>query len=342
MSELLKVLAERVGGTVLGDPSTVVTGVADIESAVEGDIVFAESSKLFADACHSKASAILARSGNESTSKAQIIVENPRLAYAQVLELFSPLGHRHVGVHHTSVIGEGSILGDNPSIGCNVSIGRNVSIGHNVWIYPFVFIGDNARIGDDCIIHPFVSIYDNVTMGDRVILHSSVVIGADGFGYISVDGKHYKIPQIGTVAIGDDVEIGANSCVDRARTGTTTVGSGTKIDNLVQVGHNVTIGTDCILASQAGVSGSVNMGDRVILTGQAGVKDHVTIGNDSVLAGRAAVMSDVEPGAFLSGYPARPHKENMKTLAAQARLPNMIKQIKELERRIAELEERQK
>ncbi|HEY3297110.1 MAG TPA: UDP-3-O-(3-hydroxymyristoyl)glucosamine N-acyltransferase, partial [Armatimonadota bacterium] len=308
--------------------------------AVEGDIVFAESPKLLEEASASKASAIISLPEIPDVGRPMILVQNPRLAFAKVLEVFSQMRKPETGIHPSSFIGAGTTIGSNPSIGFNVSIGCDVVIGDNVWIYPFVHIGDGAHIGDDCVVHPFVSIYDRASIGNRVIIHGGSVIGADGFGYTKAGDKHYKIPQIGTVMIGDDVEVGANVTIDRARTGVTRIGSGTKIDNLVQIGHNVNIGENCIVISQTGISGSVEIGDRVLITGQAGIKDHVKIGHDSVLAGRAGIMNDVDPGSFLSGYPARPHKESMKVFAAENRLPELVRTIKSMEKRIKELEER--
>ena len=342
LSLKVKDLAERIDGLVVGDSEIEISAASDVEDAVEGDIVFAEDAKHLKSAVASNASAVIALKDTPPSGKTMILVDKPRLAFAQVLEAFSPALRREPGIHPSAYIGEGSEIGENPSIGYNAYVGQNTRIGDNAFIYPFAYIGDGVVIGDNCVIHPFVSIYHDVILGNNVVIHSGSVIGADGFGYTKVGERHYKIPQIGTLVIGDDVEIGSNTSIDRARTGKTVIGNGTKIDNLVQIGHNVSVGENCIIVSQTGISGSANIGSRVIITGQAGLKDHISIGNDAVLAGRAGVFGDVAPGEFVSGYPARPHLENMKMLAAQRKLPDTMKQVKELEKRIAELEERLK
>lgn len=339
MGELLGRLAEYVGGEVIGDPDTCISGIADISDAIEGDLVFAESPKLLETAMRSSASAVIACNGADGAVKPMILVDDPRLAFAKALEVFSKELRGDPGIHPSSTVGECTSIAEDACIGANVHIGSNTTIGSNVYIFPSVFIGSNVQVGDNCVLHPFVSIYDGVTIGSNVIVHSGSIIGSDGFGYTKVGDKHYKIPQIGTVTIGDDVEIGANCTIDRARTGRTTIGTGTKIDNLVHIAHNVSIGENCIIIALTGISGSVEIGDRVILTGQAGIKDHISIGSDAIVAGRAGVFGNIEPGAFVSGYPARPHKEQMRVQAAQMRLPELLRQIKKMEQRIGQLEE---
>lgn len=336
----LQKLAELIDGEVVGDPCVTVCGAADISDAHEGDIVFVESPKLLESATGCGASAIITRHDIPDIATPRINVANPRYAFARVLEVFSPVRYREQGAHPSSYIGEGTELGDNHSIGYNAYIGRNVKIGDNVWIHPHVYISENVRIGDNSIIHPFVTVCDAVTIGGNVIIHSGTVIGADGFGYTKVGSEHYKIPQIGEVIIGDSVEIGANVTIDRARTGKTEIGRGTKIDNLVHIAHNVSIGEDCIIIAQVGISGSVTIGDRVLLAGQAGVVDHVVIGDDAIICARAGVIGDIESGSFVSGYPARPHREQMRMHAAQKKLPRLLRTVKELEKRIKELEDR--
>lgn len=336
----LQKLAEFIGGEIVGDSETVIMGAADITDAHEGDVVFAESPKLLEVAAKCGASAIITRVELPQIDISRINVVNPRYAFAKALEAFSPMRYKENGIHPSCFIGEGTVIGKNPSIGYNAFISRNVVIGDNVWIHPLAYISENVRIGDNSVIHPFVTIYDSVTIGCDVTIHSGTVIGADGFGYTRVGSEHYKIPQIGEVIIGDRVEIGANVTIDRARTGRTSIGCGTKIDNLVHIAHNVTIGENCIVIAQVGISGSVTIGDRVLLTGQAGVVDHVTIGDDAIVCGRAGVIGDIEPGSFVSGYPARPHREQMRMHAAQKKLPNLLRTVKELEKRIKELEDR--
>lgn len=340
MLKLLKELAELVDGSISGDPDTRISGAADIADAKGGDIVFAESPKLLVEAERSHASAIITFADAQAAGKPMLLVSNPRLAFAKVLGAFSPPKEHITGIHPGSFIGEGTTIGENPSIGYNVYIGKNTTIGNNVSICPFAFIDDNVQIGDNCIIHPSVTIHDKVTLGSGVVVHSGSVIGSDGFGYIQTSGRHHKIPQIGSVVIGDDVEIGANVTIDRARTGKTEIGRGTKIDNLVHVAHNVVIGENSMIVAQVGIAGSARIGDRVTLAGQAGIKDHVDIGSDSIICAQAGVIGNVDPGQFLSGYPAGPHREQMKLYAAQHKLPGLLRVIRDLERRVKELEDR--
>ncbi|MDI6827239.1 MAG: UDP-3-O-(3-hydroxymyristoyl)glucosamine N-acyltransferase [Armatimonadota bacterium] len=339
ITKTLGEIAELVGGEACGDLNTIITGAADISDAREGDIVFAESQKLMTEAEQSAASAIITSFEISGDSKPVIRVQNPRYAFARVLEAFSPAVEREVGIHPSAYIGQNVAIGERVSVGFNAYIGRDVVLGDDVTICPFAYIGNFVHIGDGCTIHPFVSIYDGVTIGKRVTIHSGSVIGADGFGYTRVGDRHYKIPQIGTVVIHDDVEIGANVTIDRARTGKTEIGSGTKIDNLVQIAHNCTIGENCIIVAQVGLSGSITVGNRVILAGQAGLKDHITIGDDAVICARSGVIGDISPGAFVSGYPARSHKEQMRIAAATQKLPELAKLIRELEKRVKALEE---
>lgn len=340
MSKSLRELADLVQGDLEGDAEILITGAADISDAREGDIVFAETPKFLDAAKRSGASAVIVRSGMSDSGKPMIAVPDPRYAFAQVLRAFAPSTLPGTGIHPACNIAEGVRIGDSPSVGFNVSIGRDSALGDNVCIYPFAYIGSDVHIGSDCVIHPFVSIYDGVTLGSGVVVHSGSVIGADGFGYTKLGQEHYKMPQIGTVVIGDDVEIGANVTVDRARTGKTEIGRGTKIDNLVHIAHNTVIGQNCIIVAQVGISGSVGIGDRVVLAGQAGVKDHVTIGDDAVVCARAGVIGNIRNGEFVSGFPARPHSKQMRMQAAQNRLPELLRTIRDLQRRVEELESR--
>jgi len=337
-TKTLKELAELVGGEICGDPGTLITGAADISDAGPGDVVFAESPKHLAEAMRSNASAIISGPDAKSDAKPLIKVSEPRYAFARVLEAFSTVTQPEPGIHPTSCIGEGVSLGEGVSVGYNVYVGNDVVLGNGVVLHPFVCIKDGAKLGDQCVIHPFVSIYERVEIGNRVIIHSGSVIGADGFGYTKVGDRHYKIPQIGTVVIGDDVEIGANVTIDRARTGRTEIGRGTKIDNLVHIAHNCTIGENCIIVGQVGMSGSVRVGNRVIIAGQAGIKDHVSIGDDAIVCARSGIIGDIPANSFVSGYPAGPHREQMRMHAALQRLPELLKQVRDLEQRVRELE----
>ena len=342
MTKSVRELAALVGGEVDGEGAVEITGAADIQDARDGDIVFAETPKLFKQARESGAAAIITNVGARDSGKPIIAVDNPRYAFARVLEVFSPVLGKPAGIHPTAILGANVSIGENPSIGSNVHIGENVTIGNNAWIHPLVFIDSDVRLGDDVVIYPFVSIHRDVTAGNGVRIHSGTTIGSDGFGYTGVGGRHYKIPQIGGVVIGDDVEIGANVTIDRARTGKTEIGRGTKIDNLVHIAHNARIGEDCLVIAQVGISGSVRIGNRVILAGQAGIKDNISIGDNAIICARAGVISNVKPDAFVSGYPARPHKDQMRMQAVQNRLPDMLKLLKALKKRVQGLEDRLK
>ncbi len=332
-------LAALVGGEVVGDPSTEVSGAADIGDAREGDIVFAESPRHLAKALESAAVAVIAHGNASNSAKPLIRTVNPRLAFARALGALTPEPNRPVGVHSTCSVGSNFRAGSNVTVGFSVHIGDDVVLGDGVWIKPLAYIGSNVRIGSGSVIHPSVSILDNITIGRNVIIHAGAVIGADGFGYTPVGREHFKIPQVGSVMICDDVEIGANVTIDRARTGVTTIGRGTKIDNLVHIAHNATLGENCIIVGQVGISGSVSIGDGVMFGGQAGVKDHVEIGDGAMVCARSGVMGDIPAGSYVSGYPAGPHREQMRAHAALLRLPELLKTIRSLEKRIKALEE---
>lgn len=333
-------IAQVVRGEVFGDPETEIHGIASIEEARSGDITFAESPRFLETARRSLASAILAPHAaiNHGDTKVMIGVENPRLAFAQLLDLFAPKINVPRGIHSTAVIGSDFECGAQVAIGAQVVIGENVRLGKNVTIHPLCYIGDDVEIGDDTILFPSVTVLYGTRLGSRTVVHSGTVLGADGFGYMLVGGQHLKVPQIGTVQIGDDVEIGANCTVDRAKTGTTRIGNGTKLDNMVHVGHNCQVGQHCLLVAQTALAGGVQVGDYSVFAGQSGAGEQVKIGARSVIAGRGGVMHDIPEGSFVSGFPARPHKEVLRAQAATNRLPEMVKKMRELEKRLAELE----
>ncbi|MBC8134856.1 MAG: UDP-3-O-(3-hydroxymyristoyl)glucosamine N-acyltransferase [Fibrella sp.] len=339
-------LADLVQGRVFGDPHTVIRGIAAIEDAQSGDITFAESVRFLANAAQSQASAILTPEANFDdalangglSSKTLIQVANPRLAFAQLLDLFAPEQYQNREMHHTAVVGSDFRHGANVSVGANCVFGENVRLGDNVTIHPLVFLGDDVEIGDNTTVYPNVSLLRGTIVGTNCILHSGSVLGADGYGYLTSGGKHRKVPQIGNVAVGDDVEIGANVTIDRARTGTTRIGRGTKIDNLVHIGHNCEIGEDCLIVAQVGLAGGVETGRNVIIAGQAGVKEQVKIGDYAVVSAQSGVFGDIAAKSHVSGYPARPHKESLKTSAAANQLPDLLKAFREMEKRVAELE----
>ena len=312
----LEELAEMIGGNLVGDPRLCITGIAPVESAHSGDITFAESAKILKVAIKSRAGAVIAKHGEDLHGKPGILVENPRLAFTKVLQVFAPdPSHPPVGVHQESVVAESAVIGKGSRIGPKVIIQGRVVLGERVILYPGVYVGEDAEIGDGTIIYPNAVIRERVSIGRNVIIHGGAVIGSDGFGFVAHDGVHNKVPQIGAVIIEDDVEIGANTCIDRATMGATVIGRGTKIDNLVQIGHNVRIGEHCIIVSQTGIGGSSEIGDGCVLAGQAGISDHVKIGPKSVVAGCTMVSTNLPPVLCVS-RPARPHREQLKMDAA--------------------------
>lgn len=327
-------LAERIQGVIKGDPNQVISAVGGVEHVPVGGLTFAEDERHLRRALESPASAVLTRPQlpiPPESSKAFLLHPNPRWAWAQILTLYDPTEHPPIGIHPTVIIGEACEWGDEVAIASYVVLGNRVRLGHRVKIYPFCYIGDEVQIGDDCIVYPHVTVMARSVLGQRVILHSGVVIGADGYGYLQQDGTHHKIPQIGCVVLEDDVEIGANTTIDRATTGETRIGKGTKIDNLVQIGHNVQIGEHCLLVSQVGIAGSTTIGNHVVLAGQVGVKDHVQIGDHVVVGAQGGVSKSLPAGGVYWGTPAIPHREWLQILAHLYRLPELVQRVGNLE-----------
>jgi UDP-3-O-[3-hydroxymyristoyl] glucosamine N-acyltransferase len=348
MQTTLGQLAALVEGSVEGDADLAIIGISSIEDAQYGDITFAENEKLLSSAGRSRASAVIvsvsasresvASVENSGVAKSLIRVKNPRFAFAQALKIFAPEPKVYQGIHPTAVIGQNTRLGENASVHALAVVGDNVTLGENCVVYPFAYIGDDVTLGENCVIYPHVVLHDNTQIGCGVVIHSGSVLGTDGFGYMFIENRHYKIPQIGRVIVEDDVEIGANVTIDKARTGSTRIGAGTKIDNLVHIGHNVTVGKNCVIVAQVGVSGSVDIGNGVILAGQVGIKDHVTIGDGTIVGAQAGVIGDLPAGAFVSGPQARPHSQEMKAQVLHYKLPDLTKQVRDLEARLAALE----
>jgi UDP-3-O-[3-hydroxymyristoyl] glucosamine N-acyltransferase len=333
MKITLKELASLVSGELSGNAKLVIKNAANLEDAKEGDITFAVDDRSAAEFDRSKASAaIVPLRLKKFPSKDHIKVRDMRLAMAKALGAFE---NKHVlkpGVHRSAVISKSAKIGPGCSVMANVSIGDNSSIGKGTKIYPGCFIGDNCHIGSGTILHPNVVIYDDTVIGDRCILHAGVVLGVDGFGYASVNGKHEKIPQIGNVVIGDDVEICANSCVSRSTMGSTVIKRGTKLDNLVHIAHNCKIGEDCAITAIVAVAGSCELGNHVSIGGTSGVVDHVKIGENTVVMGRSGVTKDTPPNSVVSGFPAQDHKKELAERAALRRLPKLIEKVSEIEK----------
>ncbi|HOJ77217.1 MAG TPA: UDP-3-O-(3-hydroxymyristoyl)glucosamine N-acyltransferase [Bacillota bacterium] len=332
-------LAKLVNGEIIGDGNVVITGVAGIDNAKDGDITLVASLKVLERAINSQAVAIIIPETISEVVKPAIRVKNPRLAFAILLNHFNPPKTYQKGIDSTAVIGS-DFKGDHCTIGPLVFIGNQVTIGSDSVIMPGAIIEDGVQIGSNCIIHSNVVIRENCIIGNNVQIHAGTVIGADGFGYVTVNGKHYKVPQVGIVQIEDDVEIGACVTIDRATTGVTLVKRGTKIDNLVQVAHNCQVGEDNIIIAQAALAGSTKLGNRVTLAGKSGVIGHLNVGDDSVVAACSLVINNLAPNSFVSGFPARPHATDMRIQAAAGRLPELLKEFKELQKKVAELEQK--
>ena len=330
-------LAERLQGEVLGDTTLQLTGFAAANTAKPGDLTFAENAEYLAKAEESAASAILVSGAMTSSRKTLIRVPNARVGFAKVLPLFFPPPKFAPGIHPTAVIAPSAQIDPTAWVGPLCTVGERTQIGARSALLSGVHVGSDCRLGEEVVLHPNVTIYARSLLGNRVILHGGAVIGADGFGYVFDQGRHLKVPQIGNVIIHDDVEIGANSTVDRAALGTTVIGKGTKIDNLVQVGHNVVIGDHSILVAQVGVAGSTKMGHHVILGGQVGLSGHITLGNNVSVGGQSGVMTDIPDGEKWFGSPARPDKQVKRQMLAVMQLPELLKRFRQMEAQLAAL-----
>jgi UDP-3-O-[3-hydroxymyristoyl] glucosamine N-acyltransferase len=345
MVSSLEQIAHLCHGEISGDPKTKISGVAAYPEASAGDLTFLLDDK------HAKApsaaSAVVVKKdtkletlAGDSKTMAFILVNNPRLAMAQVLPLFEKSLSLAAGIHKTAAVGKGAKISDLAAIGAYAVVGEKAKIGKGVKLFSGAFIGDESEIGDHSIIFPNAVIYHNVKIGKNVKIHSGAVIGVDGFGFVPGPDGYTKIPQIGRVIIEDDVEIFANVTVARATLGDTIIRQGTKLDCLTHIAHNCKVGKHCALASFAGLSGSVTLEDRVVAGGQAGFKDHVTVGENTIVAARAGVTKNIPKNQVISGFPAGPHTDDLNQQAHLHRLPKLFKRIEELEKKIAELEKK--
>ncbi|HOJ34423.1 MAG TPA: UDP-3-O-(3-hydroxymyristoyl)glucosamine N-acyltransferase [Candidatus Hydrogenedentes bacterium] len=332
-------IAALVQGRVIGDETTPITGFSGIREAQPGDLTFLADSRYERFLQNTPAAAVLVRPEISQASCPIIQVDNPYDAFLRVVMQFCPsLSPLSPGIHPSAIIGNNVKLGDNVTVGAHAYIGDNSVIGDRTVIYPNVFIGANCNVGTNSIIYSNVSIREHVEIGARCIIHCGAVIGSDGFGFAFRNGKHEKIPQVGTVIIGDDVEIGANTTIDRATFGKTVIGTGTKIDNLVQIGHNTVIGKHCIVCGNVGISGSAILGDYVTVAAGAGVAGHLEVGAQSTIAALSGVTKSLPPKSIVSGFPAVDHEMEKRMKASLRRLPEALKTIRSLEKRIVELE----
>ena len=328
-------IAARIQGQVEGDGAVVLTGLAPADRSRPGDLTFAENETYFARAEQSEASAILVGNNFTSARKVLIRVANARVAFAKVLALFFPPPTFAPGIHPSAVLAASAQVDPSAHVGPHCVIGEKVRIGPRAVLHGGNHVGAECQLGDDVQLFPHATLYARTQLGNRVTIHAGTVIGADGFGYVFDDGVHRKIPQIGNVIIHDDVEIGANVTIDRAALGSTIIGKGTKIDNLVQIAHNVVTGEHCLIIAQVGISGSTQLGDYVTLAGQAGLAGHVKIGNRATVAGQSGIMHDIPDGEKWLGSPAQPDRKTKRQLIAIRQLPDLIKKVAKLEQRLA-------
>lgn len=328
-------IARLLDGQLVGDGSVEISGVAGITEAKQGEITFLDAPKYKPLLKTTTASAVIVTEDEKFPGKTLIRLEDPRLAFAKVMRLFYSY-HPQVpgGVHPSAVIGQKVNLGQGVSIGACVCIEDQVVLGDEVIIFPGVFIGRGSRIGNGSVVNANVTIGEETFIGNQVIVHSGTVIGSDGFGYARDGDHHLKIPQKGTVIVENDVEIGANVTIDRGTLGATRIGKGTKIDNLVQIAHNVIIGPNSLVVAQVGISGSTEIGSGVILAGQVGVTGHIKIGDGSVIGAKSGVSKSVAPHSVLFGYPARAITKTKRIEACLSRLPDMFKKVRDLEKKL--------
>lgn len=330
----LQQLAEILEGQVVGDGTITITGVRPFEQADTGDITLAVDPKYRNHLDESRASAVIVGLEVEASGKPLIQVTNPKLAFARAIALFHSEPYQALGVSPLAFIGKECQIAENVAIHPFVYVGDHAEIGEQVTLHPGVVIGRGCRIGAGCTLYPNVTLYPGITLGQNVILHSGCVIGADGFGYVFDGEQQVKILQTGTVEIQDEVEVGANSTIDRATFGATVIERGVKIDNQVQVGHNCRIGENTVISGGVGISGSVTMGKNCILAGQAGVADHVTIGDNVIALARSGISKDIAPGSIVSGAPAQDHRAELKFEAMLRHLPSLYEEWRALKSRL--------
>ena len=339
ITRTLAELAHELGGEVVGDGATVIRGVAGIREAMPGDITFLANSRYEPHLAETRASAVICSREPRVSSIPLLQVDNPYLAFQRIVRVFRPHSHRpEPGIHASATIDPSATIGAGVSIGANCVIERGARIGDRVVLMAGCYVGMLGDVGDDSFLYPRVTIREECIVGRRCIFHSGVVIGGDGFGYAFDAGRYHKVPQVGNVVIGDDVEIGANATVDRATTGSTRIGDGSKIDNLVQIGHNVEVGKHCIIVAQVGIAGSTVLEDFVTLGGQAGVAGHIRIGTRAMVGGQSGVTKSVPAGTIVTGYPAVVHGMFKRIQAFVQRLPQLFQRTKALEERVAALE----
>jgi len=336
----LSQVQEVIGGEIVGPPETLVSGISSLEGAEPGDLSYCSSDRYRKAALESRAGAFLVGRPIPELNRPQLVVSDPAYGFVCIAQRFLAEPYRPRGIAKEAICGVDVQIGPDPSIWPNVTLGDRVKIGARVTLYPGVFIGRDSMVGDDCLLYSNVVVREGCTIGSRVIIHSGTVIGSDGFGYVQHGGRHHKIPQLGGVIVEDDVELGANVAVDRATFGQTVIKRGTKVDNLVQIAHNVTVGEHTILVAQVGIAGSTSIGHHVMIGGQAGLADHVRVGDSAMIAARSGVNRNVESQEVVGGAPVMPYEIFLKSHALIARLPELRQQLRELKARLQVLEKK--
>lgn len=331
-------LAKLVGGELIGDAQRTISSVASIERAGPDDATFAQDSRTLSLHKDQDFGVVLGPADAPALTCPFIKVAHPRLAWNKVLALFAPEVPLPEGIDPSAWVSPDAQLEAGVVVGPFVVISPGAKVGAGTILYPGVYIGHRAVIGENCLLYPNVVIREEVELGNRVTIGPGTVVGSDGFGFVTSGGKHHKVPQIGQVIIEDDVELGSNVTVDRAMMGATRIRRGTKTDNLVQIAHNVDVGEDCLVVALVGIAGSTTLEQNVIMAGQSGAAGHQTVGAGSVVMARGLVVGDLPPGSQVSGIPARPHKEELRARAASLRLPGDLGRLRQLEKRVAQLE----
>lgn len=330
-------IATQVRGEVIGDASTQITGFAPADHAGSGDLTFADKEAYFQAAERSEAAAILVSGPFTSARKPLIRVANARVAVARLLPVFFPPDEHASGVHPSAVIDPSAQIDRSAHIGPNCVIGARVRLGARSVLMAGNHIGRDSQIGEDVTLFPNVLIYARTQVGNRVTIHGGSVIGSDGYGYVFDEGRHRKILQVGNVVIHDDVEIGANAAIDRAALGSTVIGKGTKIDNLVHVAHNVVLGSHCLIMGQVGFAGSTKLGDYCVIASQSGISGHLTLGRQATVGAKSGVMRDIEDGGTVLGTPAQPDKQMKRQWIALQKLPEMMRHLRDLQHEVDQL-----
>ena len=334
----LQQLVDLVGGQLRGNPDVEIFRVAPIDRALDGDITFLSNPKYLQHLKNCKASAVIVAPGVEVPEINLVFSRNPYLAFAKILTYLHPSGQTNTGVMLGAHVADSAEIDATATVYPGCVVGERVKIGAGTVLYPGVVIYADVMIGRDCILHAQAIVREGCHLADRVILQPSAVIGSDGFGFAPDGSSYYKIPQVGIVILEDDVEIGACSCIDRAALGETRIRRGTKLDNLVQIGHNVEVGEDCIIVAQGGIAGSSKIGNHCTFGGQAAIAGHLTVGDNVMIGGRGGATGNVEANQVLSGLPLMPHKQWLRSTMTLPKLPEMRKDIQQLKKRLEELE----